>query len=300
MSDITNADIDAMGEDELMEDVKPPEPEDKTADNPPVEKQDSEKADEKVPEGKEEEPAEEEKVNFDSLSPDEKVNILQERITELQSGYTKEHLSKLEMERKIKELDLQKKQEELKDFEKLSTDELQELKDIDTEAATRYEKERLEYEQKQEALNTEQLDYVRQEQDKEISAFIEDQFGIKIDPELPIDQQPEDVKKIDTEIGKVADYLVQKHRKLGGNGKFYTRDQFVDAHKVVNFQEIMAREKAKGADVAVSAIERAKRGGSNFDKFSSSGGKQGVKRASDFTAAEIDGMGYDELDSLVD
>jgi len=299
--ELSNQDIDAMGEDELME--TPEQETTETEAMPPESTQDSAEQEPETDDEPAKEPEQEQKaeIKFEDLPPEGKVEHLQKRISDLQAGYTKEHLSNLEKERQIKELEIQKKQEQVEGFEPLAEDELKELRNIDEQAYERYEQEKKEYEQRKQEVEKEAVEYVKQSQDQEITAFIESEFGIKIDTNLPIEQQPEEVKKVDAEIAKVAEYLLQKHKRLGGNGKFYTRDQFVDAHKVVNFQEIMAREKAKGADVAVSAIERAKKGGSNFDRHrSSAGGRPGVKHMDDYSQDEIDEMSEDELNSLVE
>ena len=71
--------------------------------------------------------------------------------------------------------------------------------------------------------------------------------------------------------------------------------------KLINFDDILAREKAKGAEIAATNIERAKKGGSSFDRHpSSAGSPKGQRSTKDksLTAAEIDAMGEDELDSL--
>jgi hypothetical protein len=242
------------------------------------------------------------KKKFEEMSSDEKVEHLQKRVVDLQSGYTKEHGTRQKLERELADARIAKLEAGGDEkFDELSEDDLDELSSF---ARKEYEAERSKHEEAMANSTASVIRELAKTQEEEIVSFIKDQYGVDIDLSKSMDDQPEEVKALDGQMKKVADYLQAKAVRLGGTGKYkyFLAEQFHDANLIVNRDEILAAERAKAAAEIASSVRRAQQGGSSFDRHPSQSGATRSARSvqdSNLSGMDIDDMSEAELDSLL-
>lgn len=268
-----------------------PEKSDKTDDTD--NKQAEEKAEVKEPE-----------KSDDELTYEEYRTKSEQRIKDLRTGYNKLLSDKRAADQRIRELQEKEKELEIGEFNDddiLDDDEKNELKRVDPDAYQEYlDKEKAYNDKKQEIVNLKQ-DNIRKAHESELQTFIKDAYGYEFDPEIPLDEQPEEIKALDSEIAKVAQYMRENVQRKGGNGRYFTAEQFLHAHWIVNKDQIIEREKANARAEAAASIQNVQRKGSIFDRMAIGQSKNThIAKTKDFSADEIDSMGEADLDNLLD
>ncbi|NOY58916.1 MAG: hypothetical protein GXO75_08270 [Calditrichaeota bacterium] len=187
-----------------------------------------------------------------------------------------------ELEKKLLELEGKK----FEDFEELTDEEFEILKEEDPEAAFQYLREKEEYERwkqlQEEKKQMEEEAQIQQAQKQTWENIVEFAKSVGYDPESDAENfqkflQSEEFRKLDQFVTE---------NFLPRNG-VYTKEQMEMAWKALNFEKLAAQERINGRQEAVEDISKAGQGGSRFDRASRTDAGREKEKFANWTARDI-------------
>ena len=166
-----------------------------------------------------------------------------------------------ELEKKLQELEGKK----FEDFEELTDEEFEILKQEDPEAAFQYLQEKEEYERwkqmQEEKQQMEEQQQLQQAQMQTWNNIVEFAKAVGYDPEK--DEKAFQQFLQSDEFRKLDQFVTENFVPKNG---VYTKEQMEMAWKALNFEKLAAQERINGRQEAVEDISKAGMGGSRFDR----------------------------------